>query len=132
MDEERRKAVKFIREHPRVEVSLFAQRFVAFWGGIPHPVENFLHADSLLVRVLLLCATLTAMGALAGIIVLIWRRNAYTIPLAVFPLIFPLVYYVTHTSLRYRHPIDPIVLLLAVIAARPNEIISQDSPGPLA
>jgi hypothetical protein len=25
------------------------------------------------------------------------------------------IYYVTHTSLRYRHPIDPMVLLLVAI-----------------
>ena len=37
-------------------------------------------------------------------------------PLVVFPLIFPCLYYVTHADLRYRHPIDPIVLLLTAIA----------------
>jgi hypothetical protein len=30
--------------------------------------------------------------------------------------VVPLVYYVTHASLRYRHPIDPIVLMLTAIA----------------
>jgi hypothetical protein len=33
----------------------------------------------------------------------------------VFPFIFPCLYYVTHADLRYRHPIDPIVLLLTAI-----------------
>jgi hypothetical protein len=28
-------------------------------------------------------------------------------------LVFPLVFYVTHASLRYRFPIDPILLILA-------------------
>jgi hypothetical protein len=37
-------------------------------------------------------------------------------PLAAFPAIFPCLYYVTHADLRYRHPIDPIVLLLTTIA----------------
>jgi hypothetical protein len=36
-------------------------------------------------------------------------------PLAVFPVVFPCLYYLTHADLRYRHPIDPIVLLLTVI-----------------
>jgi hypothetical protein len=27
------------------------------------------------------------------------------------------LYYITHTSLRYRHPIDPVVLLLSAVAA---------------
>lgn len=44
-----------------------------------------------------------------------WARNA-AFPLAVFPLVFPCLYYVTHADLRYRHPIDPVVLLLTAIA----------------
>lgn len=42
-------------------------------------------------------------------------KNDYSFPVVVIPVVFPLLYYVTHTSLRYRHPIDPIVLLLAAI-----------------
>jgi hypothetical protein len=127
MDEERRKATRFMVGHPRVELILFAQRFVAFWGGIPRPIASFLNTDSLLVRVLLLCAAFSGLGALLGIIALVWRHNAYAFPLAAFPLIFPLVYYVTHTSLRYRHPIDPILLLLTVIATQPHKIFAAGS-----
>ncbi len=117
MDEEMRKATKFIVTHPRVDVILFCKRVVAFWAGIANPVDNFLATDSWLVRALILCAGLSGLGALFGIAVLAWRRSAYALPLAVFPLIFPFLYYVTHTSLRYRLPIDPVVLLLTAIAA---------------
>jgi hypothetical protein len=41
----------------------------------------------------------------------------YAVTPAAFPVLFPILYYVTHTSLRYRHPIDPVVLLLTAIAA---------------
>ena len=116
MDDEMRKAKKFIVSHPRIEIILFADRFVAFWTGLPRPIDNFLSTDSWLVRVLLLCATLSGIGALSGIAVLIARRSEYAIPLAVFPIIFPFLYYITHASLRYRHPIDPVVLLLTAIA----------------
>jgi hypothetical protein len=116
MDEEMRKAKKFIFDHPRVEVILFYERFVAFWGGIPNPIDKFLATDSWLVRTLILCATLSGLGVFLGIVTLLWRRSDYTFPLAIFPLIFPFLYYVTHTSLRYRHPIDPILLLLNAIA----------------
>jgi hypothetical protein len=43
------------------------------------------------------------------------QKNAYAFPVVAIPVVFPLLYYVTHTSLRYRHPIDPIVLLLTAI-----------------
>lgn len=42
------------------------------------------------------------------------KKSAF--PLAMFPAIFPCLYYVTHADLRYRHPIDPIILLLTAIA----------------
>jgi Dolichyl-phosphate-mannose-protein mannosyltransferase len=118
MDEEMRKAKNFIFTHPRMELILFGDRVIAFWTGLPHPIDSFLNTDSLLVQGLLLGSTTSALGALCGIIVLAWRRSPYTIPVAAFPIVFPFLYYVTHTSLRYRHPIDPVVLLLTGIAAQ--------------
>jgi hypothetical protein len=117
MDEEMRKAKRFIATHPRVELVLLANRFVAFWTGIPNPVDQFLATDSWLARGLILCATFSGLGALLGIALLIRRHSEHTFPLAVFPLIFPFLYYITHTSLRYRHPIEPVVLLLTAIAS---------------
>jgi uncharacterized membrane protein len=118
MDEEMRKAMRFIVSHPRVELILFGERFVAFWAGIANPVNTFLTADSLLIRGLILTAVLSGIGALIGIVVLIARRSMYALALASFPVVFPFLYYVTHTSLRYRHPIDPVVLLLTAVAAQ--------------
>jgi hypothetical protein len=47
----------------------------------------------------------------------LWRaRSPYAFPAGAFVVVVPLVYYVTHASLRYRHPIDPIVLILTAIA----------------
>jgi hypothetical protein len=116
MDEEMRKAKLFMEEHPRRVLILFGDRFAAFWTGAPFAVQNFLATDSWLVRTVLLCATLSGIGALAGIMVLFWRRSPFAFPLAVYPVVFPFTYYITHTSLRYRHPVDPVVLLLTAIA----------------
>jgi hypothetical protein len=116
MDEEMRKAKKFIFSHPRVEAILFYERFVAFWGGIPNPIDKFMGTDSWLVRSLILCAIVSGIGALAGIVVLLWKRSEFAFPLAAYPVIFPFLYYITHTSLRYRHPIEPEIVLLTAIA----------------
>ncbi len=117
MDEEKRKALEFIRAHPKIEVELTAKRFVAFWTGLADPVQNFLSTDSWLIRVFLVCNTLAGVGALLGIALLIRSRSPYAIPTAAYPVVFPWLYYVTHPNLRYRHPIDPVVLLLTAIAA---------------
>ena len=116
MDEEMRKAKQFIESHRRKVLFLFADRFAAFWTGAPFALDAFLATDSWLARAILLCATFSGVAALLGVAVLFWRRSPFTFPLAIYPVVFPLVYYVTHTSLRYRHPLDPIVLLLASIA----------------
>ena len=42
MDEEKRKAVEFIRAHPGIFVELTGERFVTFWAGLPEPVQAFL------------------------------------------------------------------------------------------
>ena len=111
--------------------------------GTEAPVRNFRETDSWLIRGILLSSFLTAAGSLCGVVVL-WgarkkitqRRRVYragaesekneddtaemagvpVLPLAVFPLIFPCLYYVTHADLRYRQPIDPVVLLLTMLA----------------
>jgi hypothetical protein len=114
MEEEKRKALAFMRAYPQVEVRLIGERFVAFWTGLVDPWQRFLSADSQ-IRLLLLCSTVSALGGLLGIATLLGRRSPYAFPLAAYPLVFPWLYYVTHSNLRYRHPIDPVVLLLAAV-----------------
>jgi Dolichyl-phosphate-mannose-protein mannosyltransferase len=117
MDEKWRLVVKFIREHPELETRLTARRFVAFWAGTETPVKTFLETDSLLIRVIFLLNAIAAAGAAASIFLLWSQRSSFAFPATVFPVVFPCVYYLTHASLRMRHPIDPTVLLLTAIAA---------------
>jgi hypothetical protein len=132
----------FICLHQGLELRLMGRKFVGFWTGTESPVRNFRETDSSLIRGILLSSFLTAIGALFGVIVLCGgkkkttqrrrerrggaeensgteekagMRREFVWPLAVFPLIFPCLYYLTHADLRYRHPIDPIVLLLTAI-----------------
>jgi 4-amino-4-deoxy-L-arabinose transferase-like glycosyltransferase len=112
MAEKWRSAITFIRTHPRLEAILWTRRFVATWTGAERPVESFENAESGLVRVVLVTNFLVAVGGLVGIVVLVLRRSAYAFPLAAVPLVYPVVYYATHASLRYRHPIDSVLLIL--------------------
>jgi hypothetical protein len=142
MEEKWQSATSFIESHPGLELRLTGRKFVAFWVGTESPLKNFRQTDRNLIRGILLSSFLTAMGALFGMMVL--RGGPKKIsprrtedrggrekngteekagltgkvvwPPAVFPLVFPCLYYVTHADLRYRHPIDPIVLLLAMVA----------------
>jgi hypothetical protein len=116
METKLRLATEFMRSHKRLEVRLTGWRFMSFWLGSFHPLRDFEIADSWWIRMIFVLNLLTALGSAIGI-VLLWRaRNAYAFPLAVFIVVVPLVYYVTHASLRYRHPIDPIVMMLTAMA----------------
>lgn len=116
MEEEGRKAKEFIRSHPWIAIKLAGEKFVAFWTGFAEPLQVFKITGSALIRFLMVCNTLAATGALLGIAVLIGKRSDYAFPAAAYPAVFPWLYYVTHPNLRYRHPIDPVVLLLAAVA----------------
>lgn len=54
----------------------------------------------------------TGLVGLAGMLVLAWRSREGLL-LAGVLLLFPLPYYVTHVSERYRFPIDPLLVFLA-------------------
>jgi hypothetical protein len=116
MAEKRRNAVSYMLSHPAHEIRLIAGRFVMLWsGGTPHPWDDFFATPSLWFRYVLLFNLLTAFGALWGMVVLMRRRNPYAFPLAAGPVVFPFAYYLTLALPRYRHPIDPVLILLTMI-----------------
>src|SRR5277367_1290711 len=115
MAEKLRAATLFIRAHPRLEAVLWWRRFLAIWTGSETPLKSFADAETLLVRVVLVTNLLGAIGTALGMVMLLVRRNIYAFPLAALPLIHPILYYATHPSLRYRHPIDPALAVLVAV-----------------
>lgn len=116
LDQKWQAAVAFVRAHPALYVQLCGRRFIATWFGTDSPVRDFLHADSNMARFLLLWNGASFFLALVGLARLCRCQRGFFVPIAVFPLIFPVTFYFTHTSLRHRHPCDPAVLLLTAIA----------------
>jgi 4-amino-4-deoxy-L-arabinose transferase-like glycosyltransferase len=117
MQEKQHEAMEYIASHPRRELHLIWVRFVSLWaGGATHPVRDFFLVHSLYFRGVLLFNIFAAIGAIGGIVALVWRRNIYAFPIAIFPIIFPWAYYLTLSLPRYRLPIDPAVMLLTAFA----------------
>src|SRR5579859_3668557 len=116
MDEKKRLAMEFMRTHKALAARLIGRRITATWLGTEQPWRDFESTDSWLIRAIFIFNGLMTIGMLAGIVFLFARKNPYAIPVACVPILFPLVYYATHTSLRYRHPIDAVLPLLTAIA----------------
>jgi hypothetical protein len=117
MREKQSLAIDWMLHHPVRVATLAAQRFVVVWsGGSLAPWRALVVLDGFRAFVVVAFNLLVAMGALAGVW-LLWReRNPYFFPLAVFPLIYPMVYYFALAPPRYRHPIDPVLSILTAVA----------------
>jgi hypothetical protein len=116
LEEKGRAAKKFIRTHPALALQLAARRAVALWMGTAAPWRDFQRADSNLARFIFLWNALSILGTFAGLACLLFARRWLLLPVAAFPLAFPLVYYATQASLRLRHPCDPALALLMALA----------------
>jgi hypothetical protein len=116
LDDKWQKAKSFVSAHPSLYAKLCVRRIIATWLGTGSPWQDFLHADSLLARALLLWNAITFGGMILGLLRLYFRRRPCFFPVVVFPLVFPLTFYLAHTSLRHRHPCDPILALLLGVA----------------
>jgi 4-amino-4-deoxy-L-arabinose transferase-like glycosyltransferase len=113
MKEKKDNALAYIFTHPAREAQLMGGRFVMFWsGGSEHPFDEFLHSKSAWFRYVLLFNLIASAASLAGIAMLFRARNPYAIPMAAGPIVFPCAYYMTLSLPRYRHPIDPVLMLL--------------------
>ena len=99
METKRDIALEFLGRNPGTFVRLSARRCFQFWSA---PEKSAWLALSLL--------------AWMGMILAQWRKGFAAVPYALVILVFPLVYYVTHVFSSYRHPIEPVVLLLAAYA----------------
>ncbi|HWY09445.1 MAG TPA: glycosyltransferase family 39 protein [Candidatus Acidoferrales bacterium] len=115
LEEKGRAAKEFVRAHPTLALQLAARRAVAMWMGTSTPWQDFWRTDSNLVRFVLFWNAVTILGVATGLACLFFVRRWFLLPLAAFPLAFPLVYYLTQVSLRLRHPCDPILALLMAL-----------------
>jgi 4-amino-4-deoxy-L-arabinose transferase-like glycosyltransferase len=107
--ERKREAIAFIREdYPRF-VDLSVKRFIYYWGGAPRASDNSA------------LAPLKNLAFLASSVLAFWglgralgkqRPGAWLFFWLV--LCFPAVYYAVFPHPRYRHPIEPVLLILIV------------------
>jgi hypothetical protein len=99
MEEKRELGVQFVRQHPLQFLTLSLRRVRLFWTEPPRSL--WLWISGL---------------AWIGAFVALRYKGTAAVPYFMVLLIFPLVYYVTHTFPTYRYPIEPTMLILASYA----------------
>jgi 4-amino-4-deoxy-L-arabinose transferase-like glycosyltransferase len=111
-----RAALRFMYEHPRSWLGLEGRRVLDTWtAAYDSRHDKWMAALHLGRAEIWFCTALTGL-ALAGLVLALLKDARECMPLAFCVVVFPVPYYITHSSLRYRHPIDPVLTLLGVWA----------------
>jgi hypothetical protein len=98
-----RQAWSWIRKHPASAFRLFSEHVLYFW---------FPPATNVFLRVTLVIITVSS---LLGLLQLRSRNPRAALLIGLLWLSFPLIYYVTYWSSRYRYPIEWTLLLCSVV-----------------
>ena len=125
--EKEREAKELIRQNPYrfAKVSVF--RFIYYWAGVPR-AEKYNIISDLRQSLFLGFSVLAIWGAIRA-----WRQRIHGAALyGLLLLTFPTIYYFVFPHARYRHPIDTMLVILAVylIANALHKFTPEQTPQP--
>lgn len=116
MREKQRLALQFIASHPADTLVFSYRRFMTTWTGGDNYLNDLWQPLPWGLRLDMLLNCSFSMLAFAGLLRLARTRAADVFPFVWLLLSFPMIYYLTHSSPRYRAPLDPSLALLAAYA----------------
>jgi hypothetical protein len=122
----RSEAFQLVAARPLDFVRLVFTRCLLYWFGDPY---RFVHSGARAVALNLALFGSLAVSGLLGLFLAFRRRVAYASLYAIPLLIFPAVYYITHVEARYRHPIEPYLIILTAFAIATVCGFARDSRG---
>jgi hypothetical protein len=108
MAEMQRRTMQFIEAHPAAFIQNTRAHVLYFWFGVGS-LARVLHFPEVLFGI-------PALLAFLGLWTALQHRSRSSFPFAAAIVIFPLIYYVTHPDLRFRHLIEPEIVVLAAYA----------------
>jgi len=112
--EKQQLATNFIKTHPGFFVIATARRIIRFWTGYWSFSPDYLKYEMFDLPNVPFCLFLlwaTFRGTRR------WMRDNWrsAVPYAIALILFPLPYYITHSSMDYRQPIEPIIVMLVSV-----------------
>lgn len=124
-------AVSFMRAHPGFTARLWLKKAIYYWAGVPRLSK--IPALAQTKNSLFLATSVLAWWGL-GLTVL--RRKRASFLFSALMLVYPATYYIVFPHPRYRHPIEPIILILGVFLISETRELKQRATeaatGPLA
>jgi hypothetical protein len=114
MAEKQREANEFIAHHRLRYAGLTLRRVLNTWTGLwefPPPWNM----DESGVPNILMYSFISCL-AFAGLVLAIRHGCGEAIPLVFLPVFLPAIYYLTHSDMGFRHPIDPVLVIFMAYA----------------
>lgn len=118
----RRLAFEWIRTHPEQFAIISMKRFFYYWNGVPRPTDSIAPWD---FRSSLFLAS--SVLAIWGVGRALRQKRPGAWLFAGLVLTYPTVYYFVFPHARYRHPIEPELIILMVFLL--SEIRSRTASG---
>jgi 4-amino-4-deoxy-L-arabinose transferase-like glycosyltransferase len=107
-------AMTSVHSHPLLFVGLSLRRAFRFWTGFWSFRSDYLLAEPFDIPNVFFCGSITLL-MIRGLVRL-WREDpSRALPYLVLVSIFPIPYYLTHSSMDYRQPIEPQIVVLVAI-----------------
>jgi 4-amino-4-deoxy-L-arabinose transferase-like glycosyltransferase len=104
-----REAIEFMRQHPGQTARLWLKKAAYFWAGVPAaspaPMLSYIKNGLMLASSLL---------AWWGLALMIGRRKHGAFLCSALLVVYPATFYIVFPHIRYRHPIEPIMMVLIV------------------
>jgi len=117
VQEKQREALAWISAHPGAYMRGTGRRVMHFWFDLAHPLTGFVRQGTWFFKVKFLYICFLLVMILGGLVTIRRKQREYFWLLASFPVIFPLVYYITLSGDIRRAPIDPVLAIIAAFAA---------------
>ena len=139
MAEKQQEAVAYMRTHPLETLNFTFRRFEVFWMVFSDSPADVWENGNLSIRAFLIFNSSMTLLCLLGVLAAYREGIREAFLFAAVVLVFPLVFYFTHASMRLRFPIESIMLilttgalahLLSLFRARNPGLKKAHSPAP--
>jgi 4-amino-4-deoxy-L-arabinose transferase-like glycosyltransferase len=119
--------VSFVKAHPGFFVVATARRIVRFWTGYWSFSPEYLKYEpfdlpNVPFCLFLLWATIRGVRR--------WMRDNWrsAVPYLIALVVFPLPYYITHSSMEYRQPLEPILIIMVSVGLFGTGLARVEAP----
>jgi hypothetical protein len=123
-------AIANIRAHKRMFAHDTVRRFARYWTGYWSFAPSYLSHEPFDIPNVPFCTTLS-LFLICGLVA--WGRSRLDtlLPFALLVVVFPIPYYLTHSSMDYRQPIEPELVMLVtagMLAVRDRVTAQAEEP----